>query len=70
MALSFAGCAAHIPAMANPYLQASASCSPYTATADDVPPEPPELGYKFFSPEFLDELEEHHRSLAVGRLPA
>ena len=47
-----------------------ASCTPYTAAPAAAPPEPPELDYKFFSPEFLDELEEHYRAMAVGRLSA
>jgi hypothetical protein len=53
--------------MANPHLPVPATCTPYTAAAAAVSPEPPELDYKFFSPEFLDELEEHYRAIAVGR---
>jgi hypothetical protein len=56
--------------MANPLFTAPASCTPYAAAPAAAAPEPPELDYKFFSPEFLDELEEHYRSLAVGRFPA
>lgn len=53
--------------MANPHLPAPATCTPYAAGPAYPSPEPPELDYKFFTPEFLDELEEHYRALAVGR---
>lgn len=53
--------------MANLYLTAPANCTPYAAAPSSLSPEPPELDYKFFSPEFLDELEEHYRAIAVGR---
>lgn len=53
--------------MATSHLPAPASCIPYTAA---LSPEPPELDYKFFTPEFLDELEEHYQALAVGRCSA
>lgn len=56
--------------MANPYLPTPASCTPYAAVPMPELAEPPELDYKFFSPEFLDELDEHYRALAVGRFPA
>lgn len=32
--------------------------------------EPPEFDYKFFSPEFLDELEEHYKAMAVSQVSA
>jgi hypothetical protein len=68
--VSLAGHAAHIATMANPHFPAPASCTPYAAATTASQPEPPELGYKFFSPEFLDELEEHYRAMAVGQVPA
>lgn len=65
--VSIAYGAAHIATMANPHLPAPATCTPYAAGPAYPSPEPPELDYKFFTPEFLDELEEHYRALAVGR---
>jgi hypothetical protein len=35
-----------------------------------APTEPPELDYRYFTPEFLDELEEHYRENAVGQISA
>ncbi|MET4144045.1 hypothetical protein [Arthrobacter sp. UYCo732] len=43
-----------------------ASCTPYAYAS----PEPPELSYRYFTPEFLDELEEHCQQMAVGQLSA
>ncbi|MBG0738666.1 hypothetical protein IV500_04425 [Paeniglutamicibacter antarcticus] len=56
--------------MANTLFLAPASCAPYSAAPAAALLEPLELGYRIFSPEFLDELEEHYRALAVGRVPA
>lgn len=56
--------------MANSPFTTPAFCTPYSAASVEPAPEPPELDYKFFSPEFLDELEEHYRAMAVGRLSA
>jgi hypothetical protein len=52
--------------MANPLFTNSASCTPYAAAQAAASPEPPELDYRLFSPEFLDELEEHYAAMAVG----
>lgn len=62
--------AAHIASMANNHSTIAKSCTPYAAVPMPTTTEPPELDYKFFSPEFLDELDEHYRALAVGRFPA
>ncbi|ACL42383.1 hypothetical protein Achl_4432 (plasmid) [Pseudarthrobacter chlorophenolicus A6] len=56
--------------MATSHSPASASCISYGVVPASDSPEPPELDYKFFSPEFLDELEEHYAAMAVGQLPA
>lgn len=58
--------AVHIATMATRLLSSPSSCTPYTAE----PTEPPELDYRFFTPEFLDELEEHYQAMAVGQLAA
>lgn len=55
--------------MATRLLSSPSSCTPYTAEPP-APTEPPELDYKFFTPEFLDELEEHYQAMAVGQLAA
>ncbi|GAA4033949.1 hypothetical protein GCM10023063_17290 [Arthrobacter methylotrophus] len=56
--------------MANLHFPGPASCTSYADASAPALTDPPELDYKFFSPEFLDELEEHYRSLAVGHIPA
>lgn len=68
--MSIPGPAAHIATMANPHFPSPASCTPYAAVPPPAHTEPPELDYKFFSPEFLDELEEHYQTLAVSRFSA
>lgn len=65
--MSIPGHAAHIATMANQPSTNPASCTPYATAKTMAATEPPELDYKFFTPEFLDELEEHNRSMAVGR---
>jgi hypothetical protein len=56
--------------MANQLSLKPESCAPYATVKAAAQPEPPELGYRLFTPEFLDELEEYHRVLAVGRISA
>jgi hypothetical protein len=51
--------------MAN-HFQTTVSCTPYSAASAAALPEPPELDHRFFTPEFLDELEEHYAAMAVG----
>lgn len=68
--MSLAGHAAHIATMANQLSLKPESCAPYATVKAAAQPEPPELGYRLFTPEFLDELEEYHRVLAVGRISA
>ncbi|QOT19239.1 hypothetical protein [Paenarthrobacter sp. YJN-5] len=56
--------------MANSPFTNQASCTPYASLDPAGSPEPPELDYKFFSPEFLDELEEYYAAMAVGQISA
>lgn len=63
------GPAAHIACMAIPFTSAPALCTPYPAATAAAPDEP-ELGYRYFTPEFLDELDEYYRSVAVAAVRA
>lgn len=68
--VSTPGRAVHIAVMATSTLLTPASCTPYAAAPEIYPTEPPELDYRFFTPEFLDELEEHYQAIAVGSISA
>lgn len=56
--------------MANSPFTNPASCTSYAVFETAASPEPPELDYKFFSPEFLDELDEYYAAMAVRQLSA
>lgn len=57
--------------MATPTLLKSTSCTPYAAVVPEFyPTEPPELDYRHFTPEFMDELDEYYTALAVGSVSA
>jgi hypothetical protein len=56
--------------MANPLSPSPASCTSYASVPETALPEPPELDYRYFTPEFLDEFEEYYRAMAVGQVPA
>ena len=62
--------AVHIASMATAPATKAAPCTRYVIAKPAAPTEPPELDYRYFTPEFLDELEEHYQTLAVSQLSA
>lgn len=62
--------AAHIAAMATSLTHKLASCTSYAYVHAAYFPDPPELDYRHFTPEFMDELDEYYTALAVSQVPA